>query len=604
MRTQNKKQSPTRAALMRLVSVAYILLVSVLIAIISAFAWMTVSKNPAVNPMGFGFSIPGPDVVYEIWDGTLADIASIEVDEDGIYIIKTPAEFAAVMELSTDYKTYQIKNITMRIANHLDMAGLEWTPTKIDSYAGFSTITILGDEYCMKGFSAPMFEGGFGGDAGIIIKDVTIVDSNIVSKNANGSGAFIEMLDSVARVEMDNCHLVRSTLTGSRTGGLIGWTAGYNNTNDGAVKSYISIKDCSVNNCNITGSGTVGGIIGQAGANAWTFQTLENCEVNNTTLTSTNQSNKGIGTIIGTANVGEITLVDCKSIGVTEVGADTVTDTIYGRLALGTTGKIVDIHDSTAYVWGGFIQSAADKMTKDNQIWLINDTVTVSNEIRFQGNNILVSGIGENATLNLNSVATGYVWPGTANNSSGFNFGQIGDYVNDIKAGTSVQFSNLTINNNKTLKDCTTGANRSTSYMYAYSENVTYSNCVLNGGVVAYGNATFDNCVGSESDSNRYCVFLDNQYGGHKNDYIIRNCTFDSNNSAYGCIKVADDANEGATLIVTGCTFKNVVNKAAVYVNGTTSVTASDNTFENCVVGEIIAKGENCTLNGEACPTA
>ena len=604
MRTQRRKQSPTRAAFMRLLSVAYILLVSVLIAIISAFAWMTISKNPAVSPTGFGISIPGPDVVYEIWDGTYADISSIEVDEDGVYIIKTPAEFAAVMKLSTDYKTYQIKNITMRIANHLDMAGLEWIPTKIDSYAGFSTITIYGDEYCMKGFSAPMFEGGFGGDAGIIIKDVTIVDSDIVSDNSSGSGAFIEVLDSVARVEMENCHLVRSSLTGSRTGGLIGWTAGYNNVNDGPVKSYISIKDCSVDNCEITGSGTVGGIIGQAGANAWTFQTLENCEVNNTKLTSTNSSNKGIGTLVGTANVGEITLVDCKSIGVTEIGADTVTDTIYGRLALGDTGKIVDIHDSTAYVWGGFIQDAVDKMTSSNQIWLINGTVIVSNEIRFQGDNIIVSGMGENATLNLNSVATGYVWPGTSNNSSGFNFGQIGDYVNDIKPSSSIQFSNLTINNNKTLKDCTTSANRSTSYIYAYAENVSYTDCTLNGGVVVYGNAIFDRCVGSESDSNRYCVFLDNQYGGNENDYTIRNCSFDSNNSAYGCIKVADDKSEGATLLLSGNTFKNVVNKAAVYINGTTSVTASENVFENCVVGEILAKGNNCTLNGAACPTA
>lgn len=602
MRMPNRKQSPTRAALMRLLSVAYILLVSVLIAIISAFAWMTISKNPAVAPTGFGIAIPGPEVVYEVWDGSLADISSIEVDEDGVYIIKTPAEFAAVMELSTDYKTYQIKNITMRIANHLDMAGLEWTPTKIDSYAGFSTITIYGDEYCMKGFSAPMFEGGFGGDAGIIIKDVTIVDSNIVSINSNGSGAFIEMLDSVARVEMDNCHLVRSTLTGSRAGGLIGWTAGYNNTNDGAVKSYISIKDCSVDNCSITGSGTVGGIIGQAGANAWTFQTLENCEVNNTKLISTNSGNKGIGTMVGTANVGEITLIDCNSIGVTEIGADTVTDKIYGRLALGSTGKIVDIHDATAYVWGGFIQSAADRMTSNYQIWLINDTVTVSNEIRFQGNNILVSGIGENSTINFNSVATGYVWPGTANNSSGFNFGQIGDYVNDVKAGTTIQFSKLTLENNKTLKNCTNSANRSTSYIYTYSENVSYTNCTINGGVVAYGNATFDSCSVSESDSNMYCVFLDNEYGGNKNDYTIKNCTFNSNSSAYGCVKVADDKSEGAKLIVTGCTFKNVVNKAPVYVNGTTSVTASDNIFENCEIEGIRAKGNNCTLNDAVCP--
>ena len=604
MRAPNTRERLLKLSAIRLALVAYVLIAAAVIAVISTFAWVTVSRNPAVDGFNFGIQIPGPSIVYEVWDGSVADLASIEVDEDGVYIIKTPAELAAVLAITTDYATYGIKNVTMRIANHLDMAGLEWTPTEIDSYKGFSTVTVQGDGYCLRGLSAPLFAGGFGGDAGIVIRDVTIVDSNIVSDNTQGSGAFIEVLDSVARIELDNCHLVRSSVTGSRTGGLIGWTAGYNNTSDGAVKSYIDIINCTVEDCKITGSGTVGGIIGQAGANAWTFQTLDGCEVNNTVLTSTSSSNKGIGTMIGTANVGEITLIDCDSAGVTEVGADPVTDKIYGRLALGNTGKIVQIDGAVAHVFGGFIQSAVDKVTSFDQIWLINGTVTVSSEVRFKGNNIVISGEGEDPKLNLNSVATGYVWTGTANSSSGFNFGEIGDYVNDFKEGSSMLFSNLTIDNNKTLNNCTTSANRSTSYIYAYCESVTYRDCVMNGGVVAYGDTTLDACTVSESDSGRYCVFFDNQYGGRTNSYIIQNSSFDSNSSAYGCIKVADDANSGATLIISGSTFKNVVNKAAVYVNGTTSVTASSNTFENCEVGEIIAKGNNCTLNGEPCPTS
>lgn len=604
MRTSKTKAQLLKLSMLRISLASYVLIISGIIMIISSFAWMTISQNPAVGALGFGIQIPGPALVYETWDGSFADINNVEMDENGVYIVKTPAEFATVMALSTDYKMYGVKNITIKIANHLDMAGLEWTPIKIDSYAGFGTITIQGEGHCMRGFSAPMFEGGFGGDAGIVIRDIAIVDSNIVSKNTQGSGAFIEVLDSVSTIELDNCHLVRSTLYGSRTGGLIGWTAGYNNTSDGAVKSYVNIKNCSVDGCKITGSGTVGGIIGQAGANAWTFQLLENCEVNNTTLTSTSSSNKGIGTMIGTANVGEITLVECKSIGVTEIGADTLTDKIYGRLALGNTGKIADIHDTTVYVYGGFIQSAVDKVTADNQIWLIHDTVTVSSEIRFKGDNIIIAGVGDSGTLNLDSVATGYVWTGLANSSSGFNFGEIGQYVNNTKPGSTMQFLNLTINNNKTLKNCTSSANRSTSYTYAYCDNAIYKDCIMNGGVVVYGNATFNNCSVNESDSNRYCVFLDNQYGGRENDYTISNCLFDSSSSAYGCVKVADDANENATLIVKESVFNNVVNKAAVYVNGTTSVIATANTFINCQAGEIIAKGDKCTLNGAPCPTS
>lgn len=604
MKKLTAKERQLKLSVIRLLLVVYILVATLIIAAISTFAWMTVSRNPVAGNLGFGIQIPGPDIVYEIWDGSIADLADIEIDEDGVYIIKTPAELAAVIKIATDYQTYGIKNVAMRFANHLDLASLEWTPVKIDSYKGFGTISVDGDGYCLRGLASPLFEGGFGGDAGILIRDVTIVDSNIVSDNEQGSGAFIEVLDSVSRIELDNCHLVRSSLTGSRTGGLIGWTAGYNNTSDGAVKSYINIKDCTVENCNITGSGTVGGIIGQAGANAWTFQTLDGCEVNNTVLKSTSSSNKGIGTMVGTANVGEITLVDCESIGVTEIGEDTVTDKLYGRLALGDTGKIVEIQGAVAQVWGGFIQSAVDAVKDDSQIWLINGTVTVSNEIRFKGNNIVISGTGDGGTLNLNSVATGYVWTGLANSSSGFNFGEIGEYVNDFKAGSSMQFSNLTINNNKTLNNCTSSANRSTSYIYGYCESVTYKDCTINGGVVAYGDAIIDGCTVNESDSGRYCVFFDNQYGGRKNDYIIRNSFFDSMSSAYGCIKVADDANAGASLIISGSTFENVVNKAAVYVNGITSVISDSNTFINCEVGEIIAKGDKCTLNGGPCPTS
>lgn len=602
MRTSSSKEKLLKIALARLALASYVLIAATVIAGISTFAWMTISKNPTAN-LGFGIQIPGPALVYETWDGSFAELSEIEVDDDGVYIIKTPAEFATVMTLSTDYQTYGIKNITMKIVNHLDLSGLEWTPITIDSYKGFGTITIQGEVHCIRGLTSPMFNGGFGGDAGIIIRDLTIVDSNIVSNNTQGSGAFIEVLDSVSRIELNNCHLVRSTLSGSRTGGLIGWTAGYNNTSDGAVKSYIDIINCSVEDCKITASGTVGGIIGQAGANAWTFQTLEGCEVNNTTLTSTSTSNKGIGTLIGTANVGEITMIDCKSLGVTEAGADPVTDKSYGRLALGTTGKIVEIHDAVAYVYGGFIQTALDKVTSDNQMWIINDTVTVPSEIRFKGNSIVICGAGDGATLNLNSVATGYVWMGTNNSASGFNFGETGEYVNDVKPNSTIQFSGLTINNQKTLNNCTSSANRSTSYTYAYCDNVTYKDCVMNGGVVVYGNATLDNCTVSENDSGRYCVFFDNQYGGRSNDYVIINCSFDSNSSAYGCVKVADDANSGANLVISGSTFKNVVNKAAVYVNGFTAVTSTSNTFINCNIGEIIAKGSNCTLNGAPCPT-
>ena len=92
------------------------------------------------------------------------------------------------------------------------------------------------------------------------------------------------------RIELSNCHLKNSIITsasGARVGGLIGWSAGYNNPNDGPVDTYITITDCSVENTSITAKGSVGAIIGHAGNNPATFHTISGCTVTGTTLNST-----------------------------------------------------------------------------------------------------------------------------------------------------------------------------------------------------------------------------------------------------------------------------------------------------------------------------
>ncbi len=185
-----------------------------------------------------------------------------------------------------------------------------WEPVKVDGYNGSDVIIINGNGHTIKGLDKPLFAGGFAGGSGIVVNDLTIAESTIVSTNTLGSGAFIETIDSMDEISLNNCHLINSSVTGSRTGGLIGWNSGYDNTNDGAVKTYVTIKGCSVKNCQITGNGTVGGIVGHAGANAWTWNTIENCTVEGCTLTSYDDSYR-VGVIVGTANVGEVTISNC-----------------------------------------------------------------------------------------------------------------------------------------------------------------------------------------------------------------------------------------------------------------------------------------------------
>lgn len=236
-------------------------------------------------------------------------------------------------------------NYVVNIEANINLTGDTWTPYTVDGYNGADVITINGNGHTITGLSAPLFAGGFAGGSGIVINDLTIKDSTIVSTNTQGSGAFIECVDSMAVITLNNCHLLNSTVNGSRTGGLIGWTSGYNNTNDGAVKTYVTVENCSVIGCTIentfSDSGStphtesVGAIFGHAGANPWTFTTIKNCTIKNNTILG---GNGKTGVILGTANVGEVTITGCTMENNTVNGSKS--DSVYGRTAFGTTGKL------------------------------------------------------------------------------------------------------------------------------------------------------------------------------------------------------------------------------------------------------------------------
>ncbi|MBQ8743130.1 MAG: hypothetical protein IJZ03_07145 [Clostridia bacterium] len=256
---------------------------------------------------------------------------------------------------------------TIFIAGDIDMSSSAWTPITVDGYHGADIVTIEGNGSTITGLTAPLFAGGFAGGSGIVIKDLTIADSNIVSTNTLGSGAFIESVDSMDLITLTNCHLINSTVTGgsgSRTGGLIGWTAGYNNVNDGPVKTYVNIENCSVIGCTIKCDGSVGGIYGHAGNNAWTYSTIENCTVENCDLISTDDGGWRVGVVVGTANVGEVTIS-----GITESG-NTLSQTgktapagqsnLYGRFVPGTTGKLVIDGSSVVNSVADFKQAIAN----------------------------------------------------------------------------------------------------------------------------------------------------------------------------------------------------------------------------------------------------
>lgn len=226
--------------------------------------------------------------------------------------------------------------------------GETWVPATIDGYHGAGVITVLGNGHTISGLNAPLFAGGFAGNSGIIVKDLTLDGVKINDATSNlGIGAFVCDVDSMPTIELDNCHLTNSEMIstgGARVGGLIGWTSGYNKPNDGPVDTYIKITKCSVEGCTISAKGSVGGIIGHAGCNPATFHTISDCTVKNCVLTSTDDGGWRVGVVVGTANVGELTInnITESENAITQTGKTAPGHSnLYGRFVPGTTGKLV-----------------------------------------------------------------------------------------------------------------------------------------------------------------------------------------------------------------------------------------------------------------------
>lgn len=226
--------------------------------------------------------------------------------------------------------------------------GETWTPAKVDGYHGAGVVTVFGNGHKISGLNAPLFAGGFAGNSGIIVKDLTLDGVKINDATSDqGIGAFVCNVDSMPTIELDNCHLTNSEIIstgGARVGGLIGWTSGYNKPNDGPVDTYIKIIKCSVEGCTISAKGSVGGIIGHAGCNPATYHTISDCSVKNCVLTSTDDGGWRVGVVVGTANVGKLTINNITESGntITQTGKTAPEHSnLYGRFVPDTTGELV-----------------------------------------------------------------------------------------------------------------------------------------------------------------------------------------------------------------------------------------------------------------------
>ena len=293
-----------------------------------------ISEGPHTNFVADGYmSVKTEDNVWTVVRGTKPVVMTIAELRATLTAFTSAGSGDNVIEIG--------KDIVLK-------EGETWTPVKVDGYQGAGVVTVLGNGHKISGLNAPLFAGGFAGDSGIIVKDLTLDGVKINdATSGQGIGAFVCNVDSMPKIELDNCHLTNSEIIstgGARVGGLIGWTSGYNKPNDGPVNTYINITKCSVDGCTISANGSVGGIIGHAGGNPATYHTISDCTVKDCFLTSTDDGGWRVGVVVGTANVGELSINNITESGntITQTGKTAPGHSnLYGRFVPGTTGKLV-----------------------------------------------------------------------------------------------------------------------------------------------------------------------------------------------------------------------------------------------------------------------
>ena len=242
----------------------------------------------------------------------------------------------------------------IELLDDINMTGKNWTPVEVDGYHGQGVITLNGNGKTITGLSAPLFAGGFAGKSGIVINNLTLENVNLNDTGSEyagtGFGAFICAVDSMPTISLTNCHVKGGTIestSGARVGGLIGWTSGYNKPTDGPVDTKVTLTNCSVENVTIEAKGSVGGLIGHAGANPATYHTITGCTVKDSTLTCTETGKSWrVGDLVGTANDGQITVDAATSASqntLTQENADPQKpkDSIFGRDAVNDTGLVI-----------------------------------------------------------------------------------------------------------------------------------------------------------------------------------------------------------------------------------------------------------------------
>ena len=319
-------------------------------------------KEPNTAPVTKG------EVEKKFLPGEKVENTFKEVDKDGnekevkytkdskIINIENASDFVAVMTKINDFGN---ANYEINLKNSIDLEGIEWTPVVLNGYNANNLngckVVLNGNGYSIYNMKiessdkAGLFAGAYS-TVMLEINDLTIDRAYVKAYKSEANegnyvyaAGFVACTDSSNSVKLNNCILKDSTIESSNyAGGMMAWNSGYNVLNNGPVKTYVDFNGCKVIGSTLTAGGSVGGIIGHAGANEFTYNTVDSCIVENTSVESTGTSDNKAGAIVGTANEGEMVIKNSTyNNGVTvESNKTVITDRCYGRTALNGIGKL------------------------------------------------------------------------------------------------------------------------------------------------------------------------------------------------------------------------------------------------------------------------
>ena len=240
---------------------------------------------------------------------------------DGNYCVKTATSFK---NICTVILADGSKNVTIELANDIDLAGIEWPAVK--TAAAF---VLDGKGHSIKNLTTSAVEDhGFYSTAmftstrkATTIKNLVVENATVTGKGGDNSHGAVLVACNYAALNIEGVTVKNSTVSNCDRSSVITTYLYFTNA---------TVKNCVVDGCTVNSIGTAGALLGMN--NSHNFEATGNT-VKNTTISSSEGGNKA-GILIGTwQNAGTLTESDNVVENSKAINAGTETNKNIGRHA-------------------------------------------------------------------------------------------------------------------------------------------------------------------------------------------------------------------------------------------------------------------------------